>query len=120
MSTGTNEIKYLKTFSAIIVPSRYEPFGMIVLEAMQYGVPVFFAETAGVSEVISSGVHFNINDDPKVLAEKINGVVKDKKKWKAIMEKQCEEMKDYPRRGYENDILNVWKDLITTEKEVSV
>ena len=109
--------KIFENLSAIIVPSRYEPFGMIVLEAMQYGVPVFFAETAGVSEVISSGVHFNINDDPKALAEKINGIVKDKKKWKTIMEKQCEEMKDYSRRGYENDILNVWKELISIEKQ---
>jgi glycosyltransferase involved in cell wall biosynthesis/uncharacterized protein YjbI with pentapeptide repeats len=38
--------------SLVIVPSRSEPFGLVVLEAMQFGIPVLYPETAGVAEVV--------------------------------------------------------------------
>ena len=39
--------------AVVVVPSRFEPFGMIVLEAMQHGVPVLFPKSAGVAEVVA-------------------------------------------------------------------
>jgi glycosyltransferase involved in cell wall biosynthesis len=35
-----------------LVPSRYEPFGMIAVEAMSKGVPVIANDTGGLSEII--------------------------------------------------------------------
>lgn len=34
--------------SVVIVPSRIESFGMVLLEAMLHGIPVLFTSTAGV------------------------------------------------------------------------
>lgn len=37
---------------AAVVPSRYEPFGIVALEAMAYGAPVVVAGTGGLAEVV--------------------------------------------------------------------
>ena len=37
--------------SLVLVPSEYEPFGMVALEAMRMGAPVLAARTGGLAEV---------------------------------------------------------------------
>lgn len=36
----------------VLVPSRYEPFGLIAVEAMSRGVPVIANDTGGLSEIV--------------------------------------------------------------------
>jgi len=38
-----------------VLPSRYEPFGIVALEAMVIGVPVVVAATGGLKDVVSDG-----------------------------------------------------------------
>ena len=40
-----------------IVASRYETFGMVVLEAMAHGCPLVATRTGGISEIIEDGVN---------------------------------------------------------------
>jgi glycosyltransferase involved in cell wall biosynthesis len=42
--------------SAVVVPSRCEPFGMVIAEAMGAGVPVLFSHHAGAGEVLHAGL----------------------------------------------------------------
>lgn len=39
-----------------VFPSRYEPFGIVALEAMAAGVPVIVGDVGGLSEVVKHGV----------------------------------------------------------------
>jgi len=39
----------------LVVPSRYEPFGMVVLEGMLYGLPVVAADVGGPREILEHG-----------------------------------------------------------------
>lgn len=41
--------------SLVLVPSEYEPFGMVALEAMRMGAPVLAARTGGLAEVAAPG-----------------------------------------------------------------
>jgi glycogen(starch) synthase len=41
---------------AMVVPSIYEPFGMVALEAMSAGAPVAVARTGGLAEIVEAGV----------------------------------------------------------------
>lgn len=40
---------------AVVVPSRYEPFGMVALEAAAAGAPLVLADTGGLAEIGQNG-----------------------------------------------------------------
>ena len=63
--------------AAVIVPSRYEGFGLPVLEAMKAGVPVVAADTATFREVAGDAAVFFDVDKSDQLASVISGVLAD-------------------------------------------
>lgn len=56
-----------------IFPTRYESFGLVNLEAMQFGLPVITTNVGAIPEVIKDGINgFLVNpDDSRALADKI-------------------------------------------------
>jgi len=62
-----------------VVPSLFEPFGIVALEAMAAGSPVVVSDTGGLSEIVEhdvSGVKCYVND-PDSLAWAITRVLTD-------------------------------------------
>lgn len=49
---------------ALVFPTRYEPFGMVVTEAMAAGLPVATTRACGAAEVIRDGESGFVIDDP--------------------------------------------------------
>ena len=45
-------LQYMKGCDALIVPSRWEGFGLVVLEALVCGCPVFHSGAGGLSEIL--------------------------------------------------------------------
>src|SRR5213594_1382155 len=58
---------------AFVLPSHYEPFGMVALEAMASRVPVVVSDVGGLSEIVEDGVTgVKVpSSDPHALAEGI-------------------------------------------------
>jgi UDP-glucose:(heptosyl)LPS alpha-1,3-glucosyltransferase len=54
----------LAAADALVLPTRAEPFGMVVVEAMLMGVPPIVSEVAGASEIIESGRNGFVIADP--------------------------------------------------------
>jgi len=92
--------------SALIVPSRAEPFGMVVLEAMQCGVPVLYTDEAGVAEVISSGVPIRA-EDIQGTADRVLELMSNAALWNRIAHDERQEIHSYPDRAYERELLNL-------------
>jgi glycogen(starch) synthase len=62
-----------------VVPSIYEPFGLVALEAMASGCPCIVADTGGLREVVPNndvGLRFRVKDS-KSLARMLNRVLGD-------------------------------------------
>jgi glycosyltransferase involved in cell wall biosynthesis len=96
--------------SVVLVPSRSEPFGMVVLEAMLHRVPVLYPADAGVAEVITSGVPIDPSDIA-AMAEDVHRLLNDWAFWESVVEKQSEEIARFPEKNFENTLLSLWKDL---------
>ncbi|MAP25055.1 MAG: hypothetical protein CMM87_05955 [Rickettsiales bacterium] len=70
---------FYKFIDIFCMPSRTEPFGLVILEAWAHGLPVVATNAAGPAELItdrSNGVLVPI-DDPKVLAESLVNLAKE-------------------------------------------
>lgn len=61
----------MKAVDFFVFPSRYEPFGMVVTEAMATGLPVITCETTGASEVITqaAGIVLPESEDVEALSK---------------------------------------------------
>jgi glycosyltransferase involved in cell wall biosynthesis len=48
----TDLAEWYRTADVLVVPSRYEPFGMVILEGMLYGLPIVAAHVGGPAEIL--------------------------------------------------------------------
>jgi D-inositol-3-phosphate glycosyltransferase len=64
---------YYSAAEAVIVPSHYESFGMVALEAMACGTPVVASEVGGLAYLVQDGrTGFTVPvGDPKALADRL-------------------------------------------------
>ena len=71
---------YYSAAEMVIMPSHYESFGMVALEAMACGTPVIASLVGGLIHLVEDGVtgyHVPV-DDPIALSERIFGLLQDK------------------------------------------
>jgi D-inositol-3-phosphate glycosyltransferase len=71
-------VNYYSAASMVVMPSHYESFGMVALEAMACGTPVIASDVGGLSFNVSDGFNgFLVPDrNPAALAEKIGLLLK--------------------------------------------
>jgi D-inositol-3-phosphate glycosyltransferase len=70
---------YYSAAEIVVVPSHYESFGMVALEAMACGTPVIASETGGLAFLVKNGeTGFHVPAaDPQALAEKVKELMMD-------------------------------------------
>ncbi|MCS7146078.1 MAG: glycosyltransferase family 4 protein [Nitrososphaerota archaeon] len=84
--------RWVKSAGAVLVPSRYEPFGMPAAEAGAAGKPVVASATGGLSEIIVDGVTgllFKPGDYAE-LADRINRLLSDEEGMRRMGERARE------------------------------
>jgi D-inositol-3-phosphate glycosyltransferase len=72
-------VDYYNAASTVVVPSHYESFGMVALEAMACGTPVIASEVGGLAFLVKDGeTGFTVPDrDPGALADRICAIITD-------------------------------------------
>jgi D-inositol-3-phosphate glycosyltransferase len=70
---------YYSAAEVLVMPSLYESFGMVALEAMACGTPVIASEVGGLGYLVENGITgYTIPDsDPVMLSEKISLILRD-------------------------------------------
>ncbi|MEE2982657.1 MAG: glycosyltransferase family 4 protein [Pseudomonadota bacterium] len=69
---------FLSNAHVFVLPSREEPFGIALLEAMACGVPIVSSRTSGPLEVLNEETALLVDrDDPESLARAITDIARD-------------------------------------------
>ena len=65
--------EWLLRTDLVVAPARCEPFGLLLVEAMNYGVPCIVSKTGGMPEIVDNEVNGIVIDQPtpELLAKEI-------------------------------------------------
>lgn len=109
-----NPYKYLKNIDVFVLPTDFEGFGMVLVEAMACGVPVVASDIDVLKEVIESGVNGFLVDTTNSLAlsECIYHLIMDKELKNRIVAKSYERVKSLDLENISRQYEDVIKELI--------
>ena len=105
---------YYTQMDLVIIPSRFEGFGLTAIEAMNYGVPVVASNVDGLKEIIQDD-NFGILTDtsnPSSLANAIVHLLEDVNKRKSIKINSYSRVKAvFSYNSYKTKIVNLYDEL---------
>ena len=97
-----------------VVPSIYEPFGLVALEAMASGCPCIVADTGGLREVVpheEAGLRFRAHD-PEALAEVAIRVLSDDELGRHLVAEAYEHLRRFDWGDVAEQTAAVYADLV--------
>lgn len=107
----SNEIPtLLKQNNIFLHTASYEPFGLVLIEAMASSIPVISLNGGGNKELVENGVNGYIIDEqnPKLFADRILNLWNDQDKYKAISLNASYEAKSYDIVPYIDKLLKLY------------
>ena len=80
MGRKRNPFPYVKNSDCFLMCSRYEPFGIVILEAMILGVPVLSCDVASIKEIMDDKYGIIVDNSEEGLYRGLKNIIKDRKK----------------------------------------
>jgi D-inositol-3-phosphate glycosyltransferase len=105
---------YYSAAEVVVMPSHYESFGMVALEAMACGTPVIASEVGGLAYLVRDGeTGFTIPDqEPEELCDKISWMLSDRELHETMSARAVEYAQDYAWEKIAKQIVEVYKGLV--------
>jgi D-inositol-3-phosphate glycosyltransferase len=109
---------YYSAANVVVVPSHYESFGMVALEAMACGTPVIASQVGGLAYLIQDGdTGYHIpNQDPQALSEKLMLLLSNPELRQDMSLKAAMYARDYSWSNIANQIVEAYKRVLCPEK----
>lgn len=104
-----DKVEWFSNMDFAVFPSRYEPFGIVVLEASSYGCPVISTNVAGPASQILSGFDGWLAEanSPKSLACTIETAILSIDKWQKIRVEAHKRAKKYLMSNHVNGLKKI-------------
>jgi D-inositol-3-phosphate glycosyltransferase len=105
---------YYSAAEVLVMPSHYESFGMVALEAMSCGTPVIASQVGGLAFLVQDGVTgFHVPDgDHDALCEKLTRLIGDHDLRQRMGEQASDYACEYAWETITGKILNVYQSLL--------
>jgi len=105
---------YYSAADAVVVPSHYESFGMVALEAMACGTPVVASQVGGLAFLVQDGVTgFTVPvEEPAALAEKLILLANDAELRRQMGENAAAFAREYSWEKIANRMVGLYQKLV--------
>lgn len=105
---------YYSAAEAVVMPSHYESFGMVALEAMACGTPVIASEVGGLAYLVQDGeTGFTVPDhDPHALGDRLVSLLEDRELRARMSRRAAEYARDYAWEKIAAKIVQVYGELV--------
>jgi D-inositol-3-phosphate glycosyltransferase len=106
---------YYSAAEAVVVPSQYESFGMVALEAMACGTPVVASQIGGLAYLVQDGLTgYTVPvDEPEELARRITSLLDDPDLRNRMGRQAVEVAKEYAWEKITSRLVSVYQSLLT-------
>jgi D-inositol-3-phosphate glycosyltransferase len=105
---------YYSAAEVVVMPSHYESFGLVALEAMACGTPVIASQVGGLAFLVQDGVTgFTVPaEDHNALCDRLTALLGDEPLRLQMGKNAAKYAQNYGWEKIANQILGVYKDLI--------
>ncbi len=105
---------YYAAAEVVVMPSHYESFGMVALEAMACGTPVIASEVGGLGFLVQDGeTGFTVPDgDPQLLCDKLTLLLSDPEMKLRMGRRGAEYAQDYSWGKIARRIATLYEDVV--------
>lgn len=105
--------KIMQAVNFLVFPSRYETFGLVVIEAMASGLPVITATTTGAAELVTPecGIVLPDSDDTQALVKALSSLTKDPQKRTYMGQAACKVAQQHSWASMARTYVNLFEEL---------
>ena len=110
---------YYSAAEVLVMPSHYESFGMVALEAMACGTPVIASQVGGLAFLVQDGVTgYHIPDgDSDALCEKLLGLIDNHELRRQMGLQASQYASEYAWENIAQKIITVYQNLLESQPE---
>jgi D-inositol-3-phosphate glycosyltransferase len=110
---------YYSAAEVVVVPSFYESFGMVALEAMACGTPVVASQVGGLAYLVQDGITgFTVPvDDPQALADRLMQLLSNTALRSSMAQQAFQYARGYAWEVIAQKLLQVYTDLLENAKK---
>jgi len=111
---------YYAAAEVVVMPSYYESFGMVALEAMACGTPVIASRVGGLAHLVQDGItgYFVPAQDPEALAEKLRLLFVDSELRARLGDQAARYAVNFCWESITEQMVAVYKALVTQNQEI--
>ncbi len=111
---------HLRTADMLILPTRFEAYGIVCCEAAAYGLPVLATRTGGIPTIVQDGVTghlFDMNEDGVAYADRVQQLVQAPDTWqtmRTVARKRFEEVLNWT--AFTRELLRLAQEALSINK----
>ena len=105
---------YMNASDLLILPSKSEGFGLVLVEAMACGLPVLGTKVGGIKDIIKDDINGYFISNVEDAVKKINMLLKDKSLYSKTSKQAIKSSKYFSSKNYAEKNFNLYKKFSTT------